>query len=378
MGRTRCAAFGAGKRLAWRAGASAARGFLAGDGRAAIVVHRAPPQGGGSASAGAPGNFLAELWRHDVAELFIADPASGRYFEFNLAPNGAWWSCEFTAPRVVPRKRTSRCRKSPRFPTWLRTAHGSRPCPFRSICCAHGWISARRLARECHFRPWFAGPKFLTAADLGGEIRISTGRSGSRRFPSPLPRVTGDFNVRVTRPLQVCHSMLEKSADPRRFQIEDLIIQDASGVVFRALDTETGRTVALRRFFPFGAHGGGLLDDEQTAYNIALDRLAGLNHPRCARSICGGCDPVDGIPFIATEWIEGDLLEPVLQRGPLPTEAAVELITQALEVCELLSHVLAEEAVWVETDPQHHRARQCRKRPRVHVLDLPAQMARRQ
>jgi hypothetical protein len=47
-----------------------------------------------------PGAFQAELWRHDVAELFIADPASGRYFEFNLAPNGAWWSCEYLAPRV--------------------------------------------------------------------------------------------------------------------------------------------------------------------------------------------------------------------------------------------------------------------------------------
>ena len=47
-----------------------------------------------------PGVFQPDLWKHDVAELFIADPASGRYFEFNLAPNGAWWSCEFIAPRV--------------------------------------------------------------------------------------------------------------------------------------------------------------------------------------------------------------------------------------------------------------------------------------
>lgn len=47
-----------------------------------------------------PAAFQAELWKYDVAELFLADPASGRYFEFNLAPNGAWWSCEFTAPRV--------------------------------------------------------------------------------------------------------------------------------------------------------------------------------------------------------------------------------------------------------------------------------------
>lgn len=47
-----------------------------------------------------PGRFQAELWKYDVAELFIVDPASDRYLEFNLAPNGAWWSCEFTAPRV--------------------------------------------------------------------------------------------------------------------------------------------------------------------------------------------------------------------------------------------------------------------------------------
>jgi hypothetical protein len=136
----------------------------------------------------------------------------------------------------------------------------------------------------------------------------------------------------------------------QRFQIEDLIVQDASGVVFRALDTDSGKTVAVRRFFPFGVDGGGLHADEQTAYNIALQRLAGLSHPSLRSVICGGCDPVDGMPYIATEWIEGEPLEPVIARGPLSTEAAVTLITQALEVSELLSHVLAEEAVWVETE----------------------------
>ena len=47
-----------------------------------------------------PGQFLPRLWEYDVAELFLADPESGRYLEFNLAPNGAWWNAEFTAPRV--------------------------------------------------------------------------------------------------------------------------------------------------------------------------------------------------------------------------------------------------------------------------------------
>jgi hypothetical protein len=47
-----------------------------------------------------PGKFQSELWQHDVAELFLTSPDGSRYFEFNLAPNGAWWTCEFTAPRV--------------------------------------------------------------------------------------------------------------------------------------------------------------------------------------------------------------------------------------------------------------------------------------
>jgi len=138
----------------------------------------------------------------------------------------------------------------------------------------------------------------------------------------------------------------------RRFQIEDLISQDEFGVVFRALDSETGKFVAVRRFFPFGASGGGLHAEEQNAYNIALGRLAGLNHPALRATICGGCDPVDGMPFIATEWVDGDPLQTFLEYGPLPADVATDLITQALEVSELLSHVLAENAVWVETSPQ--------------------------
>ncbi len=136
----------------------------------------------------------------------------------------------------------------------------------------------------------------------------------------------------------------------QRFHIEDLIIQDRSGVVFRALHKETGQTVAVRRFFPFGPGGGGLDPDEQAAYNIAINRLVGLSHPALRSIIAGGCDPVDGIPFIATEWIEGDSLQSHLAQGPIPPKAVAVLITQALEVCELLSHALAEQAVWLETD----------------------------
>jgi hypothetical protein len=62
-----------------------------------IATHRKPaslhPQS-------RPGKFMPNLWQYDVAELFLATPSGDRYFEFNLSPNGAWWSCEFKGPRI--------------------------------------------------------------------------------------------------------------------------------------------------------------------------------------------------------------------------------------------------------------------------------------
>lgn len=47
-----------------------------------------------------PGAFTPELWKYDVAEFFLHHPATGQYWEFNLCPSGAWWSCGFQSPRV--------------------------------------------------------------------------------------------------------------------------------------------------------------------------------------------------------------------------------------------------------------------------------------
>lgn len=47
-----------------------------------------------------PGEFTENLWKYDTAEFFVANADATRYLEFNLCPNGAWWACVFTAPRV--------------------------------------------------------------------------------------------------------------------------------------------------------------------------------------------------------------------------------------------------------------------------------------
>ncbi len=46
-----------------------------------------------------PGLFTPELWKYDVAELFLANPSTGEYLEFNLTANGAWWASKFSSIR---------------------------------------------------------------------------------------------------------------------------------------------------------------------------------------------------------------------------------------------------------------------------------------
>lgn len=136
----------------------------------------------------------------------------------------------------------------------------------------------------------------------------------------------------------------------QRFQIEDLVDQDNSGVVFRALDTRAGGEVALRRFFPFGGKGGGLDKGEQIAYGLAIQRLAGVSHTALRSVISGGCDPVDAMPWVATEWVDGMTVQVLIERGPIAEGQVVELMQQILEVCQFLSKALGEEVMWVDTN----------------------------
>jgi hypothetical protein len=94
--------------------------------------------------AARPGGFQAELWRYDVAELFLSHPGSGRYFEFNLAPNGAWWCCEFTAAR---RRAESIDIAMPEVAT------------FADLAADGSWLAAMAISPD---------QRFVSAADLGG------------------------------------------------------------------------------------------------------------------------------------------------------------------------------------------------------------------
>lgn len=40
--------------------------------------------------------FYEGLWERDVFEVFLRDPVTGAYQEWNLSPQGAWWSAAFS------------------------------------------------------------------------------------------------------------------------------------------------------------------------------------------------------------------------------------------------------------------------------------------
>lgn len=132
-----------------------------------------------------------------------------------------------------------------------------------------------------------------------------------------------------------------------RFQIEEMVSQDAHGAVFLAMDAQTGREVLLQRFFPFGAGEGGLEGDELGSYDQAILRMKELEHPQLRRVIGGGCDPVDGIPFMVTETRSAMSLSEFQAHEVLNAAQGRLLAESALELLIWLEQSFGQSADWL-------------------------------
>ena len=143
-----------------------------------------------------------------------------------------------------------------------------------------------------------------------------------------------------------------------RFEIQDIIRQNQDGVTFRALDKSNDQIVSLRRFFPFGQcdeneeGGEGLDPTGGKAFSNACERLSHIQYPALRRTIFGEIDPIDGMPYLVTEWIEGESLSDVLGSNAMPADITIALVKQAFDVCKLLSETLQTEAIWIDTNPK--------------------------
>jgi len=136
------------------------------------------------------------------------------------------------------------------------------------------------------------------------------------------------FIETVTRRGYRFRSAAATPADNGRFRILEKLGGGGMGVVYRAEDLKLGRLVAIK-FLPPEAAGDpiaiGRFEREARA-------ASALNHP----NICTiyGIEEIGGQSAIAMELIEGETLESVLARGPLPLANALSIATQLAAALE--------------------------------------------
>ena len=137
------------------------------------------------------------------------------------------------------------------------------------------------------------------------------------------------------------------------FEIQDIAYQNHDGISFRAVDKSTGQIVSLHRFFPFGQDEEGdvgLDPQEGKAFSSACKRLSEISHPALRKTIFGDTDPIDGMPYIVTEWVDGGLpLADALGNHTMDPSMIIGLVREALDVCMTLSIIFESEAIWIDT-----------------------------
>ena len=129
-----------------------------------------------------------------------------------------------------------------------------------------------------------------------------------------------------------------------RYKIESEIGKGAMGVVYKATDPNIGRTVALKTM-RVDVHG--MESDEMLKRFHAEARNAGvLNHTNIVTIY--DAQEVEGLFYIAMEFIQGQTLQELLKMGNLPIEKIIDITRQ---VCAGLDYASARNIIHRDIKP---------------------------
>jgi eukaryotic-like serine/threonine-protein kinase len=106
----------------------------------------------------------------------------------------------------------------------------------------------------------------------------------------------------------------------RRFQIEREVGRGAAGIVYRAYDTVTQRTVALKVL-------AAREEAEEARFEREGNVLSALSHPGVVQVVAAGTLD-DHAPFLAMEWLEGEDLATRQKTRPLSLRASLAVAEQ--------------------------------------------------
>lgn len=115
------------------------------------------------------------------------------------------------------------------------------------------------------------------------------------------------------------------SGQQPRYEIRSMIGSGGAGKVFKAWDSSLRRFVAIKRF---GAEYGAHSSEDERAWREAMT-LASIQHPNILTVFDFGVDE-EG-PYVITEFLEGETLDVITERGVFPVKPFRELVKQTLE-----------------------------------------------
>jgi serine/threonine protein kinase len=151
------------------------------------------------------------------------------------------------------------------------------------------------------------------------------------------------------------------SVSDGRYRIEAKLGEGAVGAVYRAIDVTTGGPVALKQW-----HAIALSDQVRARFQREATALVTLDHPNIVEVLGHGF--VDGVPYVALEYLEGQTLEMMLSSGkPLAPDVAFELARQALSA---IAYAHSHQVVHRDLKPENiFIARDSSGRALVKILD---------
>ncbi len=199
-------------------------------------------------------------------------------------------------------------------------ARGDFPPP-RSL-----WPDLPPAVEELILRAMRLDPKerFSSAREM--QLALLALLSHSDLGPAPRPDKTPSFVVvepSSPGPRVPASPCLPEGKPFGKYRLLDRLGKGGMGVVFKALDTELGRTVALK----------ALLDEEAADENV-LRRFqrearsaARLRHPNIVPIHEIG--EVDSKHYFTMDLVEGSDLDAMVEKGPLPPKRAVEVLRDA-------------------------------------------------
>ena len=143
--------------------------------------------------------------------------------------------------------------------------------------------------------------------------------------------------------------MSENTAKQARYQLGEAIGHGGQGHTFRATDTETGRTVAVKRLRLKGADSWKPFDLFERECSV----LRTLDHPGIPDFLDSFADEEAGEFFLVMELVEGSTLRGMARRGePLADAQLWNVLHQALEILGYL-HGLNPPVIHRDVKPQN-------------------------